>query len=147
MNLATVSVISGAMTVLARLLTEFAKFCSLVSRSSKSSTIHSGGSPDPAPSTARVVNVASGITASAAIRSRNEVSGIEPMFSVDSKNDFSKSIFKSISEPIQPRTTTLAILPIIQRISTGASHDIFVIEISHFLVNEAIPMYLLATFG
>ena len=93
------------------------------------------------------MNVASGITANAAIKSRNDVSGIDPIFRVVSKNDFSKSIFKLISEPIQPKTTMLAIRPINQRIRTGANHEILVIEINHFLVNEAIPIYLLAILG
>ena len=53
-------------------------FLLFAERKSKFSAIHSGGSPEPAPRTARVVNVASGITARA-YWSRNEVSGNEPM--------------------------------------------------------------------
>ncbi|CAI8165879.1 MAG: Uncharacterised protein [Methanobacteriota archaeon] len=41
--------------------------------------IHSGGVLEPPPSTARVVNAANGITASAVSKSRNDVSGTFPI--------------------------------------------------------------------
>ena len=51
------------------------------------------------PKTANVVNAAMGITASAVMRLRKEVSGVEPAEIKDSNNCFSKAMFSAISSP------------------------------------------------